>query len=58
VLVHELWLNPEDFRVTVERGEVTVDAPTQTQAERELLARRVGLVPGVVAVEVHTVTEV
>ncbi len=58
VLVHELWLNPEDFHVTVERGEVTVDAPTQTDPERELLTRRIGLVPGVVAVDVRAVTHV
>jgi CBS domain-containing protein len=58
VLVHELWLNPEDFHVTVERGEVTVDAPTQTDPERELLARRIGLVPGVVTVDVRAVTHV
>jgi len=56
VLVHELWLNPEDFQVTVERGEVTVEAPTQTPDERALLARRIGLVPGVVTVDVHAVT--
>jgi CBS-domain-containing membrane protein len=58
VLVHELWLNPEDFQVTVERGEVTVEAPTQTHEERELLTRRIGLVPGVVTVDVHAVTQV
>ena len=58
VLVHELWLNPEDFHVTVERGEVTVDAPTQTDPERELLTRRIGLVPGVVAVDVRAVIHV
>jgi CBS domain-containing protein len=56
VLVHELWLNPEDFEVAVERGEVTVDAPTQNEEERALLARRIGLVPGVVSVDVHAPT--
>jgi CBS domain-containing protein len=58
VLVHELWLNPEDFQVTVERGEVTIDAPEQTDPERELLARRIGLVPGVVTVDVRSAAHV
>lgn len=58
VLVHELWLNPEDFEILVERGEVTVEAPAQTQGERELLERRIGLVPGVVTVSVHEMTRV
>jgi CBS domain-containing protein len=56
VLIHELWLNPDDFQVMVERGEVTVEAPARTQAERELLMRRIGLVPGVVTVSVHEMT--
>jgi CBS domain-containing protein len=58
VLVHELWLDPEDFEILVERGEVTVEAPARTQAERGLLERRIGLVPGVVTVSVHEMTPV
>ena len=58
VLIHELWLDPEDFQVLVERGEVTIEAPARTEAERELLVRRVGLVPGVVTVSVHEMTRV
>jgi len=58
VLIHELWLNVEDFQIRVEQGEVTVEAPAQTQAERELLVRRIGLVPGVVTVSVHEMTQV
>ncbi len=58
VLVHELWLSPEDFRILVERGEVTVEAPAQTEAERELLVRRIGLVPGVVTVSVHEMARI
>lgn len=58
VLVHELWLTPEDFQIMVERGEVTVEAPAQTPAERDLLVRRIGLVPGVVTVSVHEMTKI
>jgi CBS domain-containing protein len=47
VLLRELWLRPEDFDLTVERGEVTVAGHLPNEDERELLIRRIGLVPGV-----------
>jgi len=50
VLLHELWVNPEDFGLTVDRGEVTVTGRIGTESERELLLRRISLVPGVVSV--------
>jgi CBS domain-containing protein len=53
VLLRELWLRPDDFQLTVERGEVTVAGHLPNEDERELLIRRVGLVPGVVSVEVR-----
>ena len=58
VLLRELWLRPEDFELTVESGEVTVAGHLPNEDERELLIRRVGLVPGVVSVEVRETTHV
>ncbi|HUJ92926.1 MAG TPA: CBS domain-containing protein [Gaiellaceae bacterium] len=58
VLLRELWLRPEDFELTVDRGEVTVAGHLPNEDERELLIRRVGLVPGVVSVHVRETTHV
>ena len=58
VLLRELWLRPEDFELTVDRGEVTVAGHLPNEDERELLIRRVGLVPGVVSVQVRETTHV
>ena len=58
VLLHELWLRPEDFELTVTRGEVSVAGHFATEDDRDLLIRRVSLVPGVVSIEVHETTEV
>jgi CBS domain-containing protein len=58
VLLHELWLRPEDFQLTVKRGEVAVFGHFATEDERKLLVRRVTLVPGVVSVEVHETAKV
>jgi len=58
VLLRELWLRPEDFELRVERGEVTVSGHLPNEDERELLIRRITLVPGVVSVEVEETTQV
>jgi CBS domain-containing protein len=58
VLLRELWLRPEDFELTVESGEVTVAGHLPNDDDRELLIRRVGLVPGVVSVVVRETTRV
>jgi CBS domain-containing protein len=58
VLLRELWLRPEDFDLRVERGEVTVSGHLPNEDERELLIRRITLVPGVVSVEVEETTQV
>jgi len=58
VLLRELWLRPEDFEITVDRGEVTVAGHLPNEDERDLLIRRVGLVPGVVSVEVRETAHV
>ena len=58
VLLHELWLRPEDFQLTVTRGEVSVAGHFGKDEDRDLLIRRVSLVPGVVSIEVHETTEV
>ena len=56
--MRELWLRPEDFELTVESGEVTVAGHLPNDDDRELLIRRVGLVPGVVSVVVRETTRV
>jgi len=53
VLLHELWLDPTEFEVEVTSGEVTVEGHALSDDERELLIRRIALVPGVVTVEVR-----
>jgi CBS domain-containing protein len=53
VLLHELWLDPSDFELTVDAGEVTITGRVPTDDERELLERRIRLVPGVVSVTVQ-----
>ena len=58
VLLRELWLRPEDFELTVDNGEVTVAGHLPNDDERELLIRRVALVPGVVSVVVRETTHV
>jgi CBS domain-containing protein len=58
VLLHELWLDPEDFELAVKGGEVTVTGGDgRTDGERELLVRRISLVPGVVSVVVRETAE-
>jgi len=53
VLLHELWVDPQAFELSVENGEVTVSGRLETDDERELLVNRIRLVPGVVSVTVH-----
>jgi CBS domain-containing protein len=55
VLLHELWLDPEEYALSVQKGEVTITGPARTEAERDLLIRRISLVPGVVSVAVREV---
>ncbi len=57
VLLHELWLDPEDFELSVQNGEVTITGHAGTEGERELLVRRISLVPGVVSVTVNEVAQ-
>jgi CBS domain-containing protein len=57
VLLHELWLDPEEYVLSVQGGEVTITGPTRTDAERDLLVRRISLVPGVVSVAVKEVAQ-
>jgi CBS domain-containing protein len=52
VLLHELWLDPADFELTVENGEVTISGQVHSDDEGSLLQRRIRLVPGVVSVAV------
>ncbi len=52
VLLHELWLDPNDFQLSVQRGEVSVSGHIGSETERELLVKRIRLVPGVVSVAV------
>jgi CBS domain-containing protein len=52
VLLHELWLDPASFDVTVENGEVTISGEIHDDDEADLMQRRIRLVPGVVSVQV------
>ena len=52
VLLHELWLDPTDFELTVASGEVTITGQVQHDDEVALIERRIRLVPGVVSVTV------
>jgi CBS domain-containing protein len=56
VLLQELWLDPQEFEISVSKGEVTVSGPVASNSEHYLLARRIGLVPGVVSVDVKVAT--
>jgi CBS domain-containing protein len=58
VLMRELWLRPDDFDLTVDGGEVTLAGHLPSDEERELLIRRVALVPGVITVELRETTHV
>jgi CBS domain-containing protein len=53
VFLHELWLDPADFELTVRNGEVTISGRPHTDDERKLIERRIRLVPGVVSVAVR-----
>ncbi|HVS85040.1 MAG TPA: CBS domain-containing protein [Gaiellaceae bacterium] len=53
VLLHELWLDPTDFSVEVDQGEVTISGSVRHTDEAVLLERRIRLVPGVVSVRVR-----
>lgn len=53
VLLHELWLDPEDFELAVENGEVTITGQIGRQEEASLIERRIRLVPGVVSVSIR-----
>jgi CBS domain-containing protein len=53
VLLHELWLDPAEFELAVAGGEVRIGGRIHTDEERELLVRRIRLVPGVVSVTVY-----
>ena len=56
VLLQELWLDPNEFEIEVANGEVTISGPVSSDSEHYLLARRIGLVPGVVSVDVRETT--
>jgi CBS domain-containing protein len=52
VLFHELWLDPREFDLTVRDGAVTLCGRFADEEQREIAARRLRLVPGVVSVEI------
>ena len=58
VLLHELWLDPAEFELAVAGGEVRIGGRIHTDEERELLVRRIRLVPGVVSVTVRETQQV
>jgi CBS domain-containing protein len=56
VLLHELWLDPAEFELSVNAGDVKVNGRVLTDDERALLERRIRLVAGVVSVTVSEKT--
>lgn len=55
VILHTLWIPPEQIQVAVSDGEVTLSGHVETKSEAELLVLFVQRVPGVVSVS-STVT--
>jgi len=53
VLLHELWLDPREFELRVEEGVVEIAGRFDSEDQREMVARRLRLVPGVVSVVVR-----
>ncbi len=52
VLLHTLWVSPDEVHVSVERGEVSVSGAAPTRTDAELIEVYVRRVPGVV--DVHS----
>ena len=53
VLLRQLWLNPNSLELVVHHGEVTLSGSFAEEFERDLVVRRIRLVPGVVSAIVH-----
>lgn len=50
-MIADLWLDPDGFAVTVERGEVFIKGEVERAHDAELLRRWAAQIPGVVSVE-------
>lgn len=53
VLTRDLWLDPEEFDLAVEQGDVTISGDLRSADVQEALTRCIRLVPGVVSVSVR-----
>jgi CBS-domain-containing membrane protein len=53
VLLRELWLDPREFDLRVEDGVVEIAGKFDAEDQREIVAQRLRLVPGVVSVAVR-----
>ena len=53
VMLQQLWLDPNAVELIVKDGDVTLSGPFEDENERELVVRRIRLVPGVVSAIVH-----
>jgi CBS domain-containing protein len=53
VLLHELWLDPREFELSVEEGAVEIAGRFESDEQRDIAAQRLRLVPGVVSVVVR-----
>jgi osmotically-inducible protein OsmY len=51
--MHQLWVDPRGVELVVRDGEVTLSGPFEDEDERDLVVRRIRLVPGVVSAIVH-----
>jgi CBS domain-containing protein len=56
VMLQQLWLDPNAVELIVKDGDVTLSGPFEDENERELVVRRIRLVPGVVSAIVHDTT--
>lgn len=50
-ILNDLWLDPDAFEISIDRGEVRIAGQVDTPHDAELLARWAALVPGVVSVD-------
>ncbi len=50
-ILNDLWLDPDGFEISVDRGEVRISGQVDTKHDAELLQRWAALVPGVVSVD-------
>ncbi len=51
VILHTLWIVPDELTITVDNGAVTLGGEVETKSDAELLPEFVRRVPGVISVD-------